>query len=323
MTMREGAKGGSTMRILVYGAGVLGSYLAHELERGGHRVTMLARGRRADELEKNGNVIRHYFQFRTTVHNVRVIRELQPDDVYDLIFVVMKYPDFESVLPALAANRSRHIVLMGNNASPGQMEEYLQTHSPVPKKVAFAFLSIAGWRENGLVISVRSPRTKINIGGLGKDLSWRSVIDQALVNTKFKWSYQKDMDDWLKSHFVFILSLNFIASSYNGHLRRAAKDKKLLQLVIDAVDEGHHVLEKNGYTVTPAAQKQFARKQRKLFYFLLKILLSTPISGILLSDKAVSANETTALQHAFNQLKKRANMATPAWDELQHYSPRR
>ena len=48
---------------------------------------MLARGRRAEELEKNGNVIRHYFQFQTTVNQVRVIRELQPDDVYDLILL--------------------------------------------------------------------------------------------------------------------------------------------------------------------------------------------------------------------------------------------
>ncbi|WP_237566407.1 2-dehydropantoate 2-reductase N-terminal domain-containing protein [Paenibacillus sp. EZ-K15] len=309
------------MRILVYGAGVLGSYLAHEMVRGGHNVTMLARGRRAEELVKNGNVIRHYFQFHTTVNNVRVIRELQPDDVYDLIFVVMKYPDFEAVLPALAANHSSHIVIMGNNASPEKMEKYLQTHSPVTKKVAFAFQTIAGWRENGLVISVRSPRTKITIGGLGEDLSWRSVIDQALANTKYKWTYHKNMDEWLKSHFVIILPLNSIASSYNGNLRRAAKDKKLLNLVIHAVDEGHQVLEKNGFTVTPAAQKQFARKKRKLFYILLKIMLSTPIGRILLSDKAVSANEMTALQQAFDHLKIRANIATPHWDELQHYSP--
>lgn len=308
------------MRILVYGAGVLGSYLAHELVRGGHSVTMLARGRRAEELEKNGNVIRHYFQFQTTVHNVRVIRELQPDDVYDLVFVVMKYPDFEAVLPALAANHSCHIVLMGNNASPGEMEKYLHTHSPVAKKVAFAFQSIAGWRENGRVISVRGPRTKINIGGLGEDLSWRSVIDQALVNTKYKWTYQNNMNEWLKSHFVMILALNSIASTYHGDLRSAAKDRKLLNLVIHAVDEGHQVLETNGFTVTPAAQKEFARNKRKLFYILLKMMLSNPIGRILLSDKAVSANEMTALQQAFDHLKVRANMATPHWDKLQHYS---
>lgn len=309
------------MRILVYGAGVLGSYLAHELVRGGHNVTMLARGRRAEELEKNGNVIRHYFQFQTTVNHVKVIRELQPDDVYDLIFVVMKYPDFEAVLPALAANHSSHIVIMGNNASPGEMEKYLQTHSPVAKKVAFAFQSIAGWRENGRVISVRGPSTKINVGGLGGELSWRSVIDQALVNTKYKWTYQNNMNEWLKSHFVMILALNSIASTYHGDLRSAAKDRKLINLVIHAVDEGHQVLEKNGFTVTPAAQKQFARGKRKLFYILLKLMLSNPIGRILLSDKAVSANEMTALQQAFDHLKIRANIATPHWDELQHYSP--
>ncbi|ETT62214.1 2-dehydropantoate 2-reductase N-terminal domain-containing protein [Paenibacillus sp. FSL H8-0457] len=308
------------MRILVYGAGVLGSYLAHELVRVGHNVAMLARGRRADELEKNGNVIRHYFQFKTTVHNVRVIRELEPDDVYDLIFVVMKYPDFEAVLPALAANHSRHVVIMGNNASPQDMQTYLQAHSSVTKHVAFAFQSIAGWRENGLVISVRGPRTKINIGGLGEDLSWRPFIDQALANTKYAWTYQKNMNEWLKSHYVMILALNSIASAYNGNLRRAAKDRKLLHLVIHAMDEGHQVLEKNEFTVTPAAQKQFARKNRKLFYILLKMMLSIPISRILLSDKAVSANEVTALQQAFAELKKSANMATPHWDELQQYS---
>lgn len=309
------------MRILVYGAGVLGSYLAHELVRGGHNVTMLARGRRAEELEMNGNVIRHYFQFRTTVNKVSVIRELQPDDVYDLIFVVMKYPDFEAVLPSLAANHTSHIVMMGNNASPGEMEKYLQTHSPVAKQVAFAFQSIAGWRENGRVISVRGSRTKINVGGLGEELSWRSMIDQALANTKYKWAYHKNMDEWLKSHYVMILALNSIASSYNGNLRRAAKDKKLLKLIVHAVDEGHQVLEENGFMVTPSTQKQFARKNRKLFYILLKMMLSNPIGRILLSDKAVSANEMTALQQAFDHLKARANMATPHWDELQHYSP--
>ena len=146
------------------------------------------------------------------------------------------------------------------------------------------------------------------------------MIDQALVNTKYKWTYITNMDEWLKSHFVMILPLNSIASSYNGNLRRAAKDKMLLNLVIHAVDEGHQVLEKNGYTVSPAAQKQFARNKRKLFYILLKLMLSSPIGRILLSDKAVSADEMTALQQAFDHLKIRANIATPHWDELQHYS---
>ncbi|WP_342774735.1 ketopantoate reductase family protein [Paenibacillus dokdonensis] len=104
------------MRILVYGAGVLGSYLAHVLVRGGNEVTVLARGKRAVQLKTNGLVIRHYFQRRNTVDEVNVIQELTTDDLYDLIFVVMKYNDFPSVLSILAENQSSNIVLVGNNA---------------------------------------------------------------------------------------------------------------------------------------------------------------------------------------------------------------
>ena len=46
------------MKILVFGAGIIGSYLAHILCMH-NEVTILARGERRCELEKNGLVIRH------------------------------------------------------------------------------------------------------------------------------------------------------------------------------------------------------------------------------------------------------------------------
>lgn len=42
------------MKILIYGAGVLGAYVAYELKRVGHEVTILARGRRYEELKEKG-----------------------------------------------------------------------------------------------------------------------------------------------------------------------------------------------------------------------------------------------------------------------------
>ncbi|MCM1466500.1 MAG: NAD-binding protein [Bacteroidales bacterium] len=47
------------MKLLVYGAGVIGCELAHVLKRGGNDVTLLARGEWKDTLEKRGLVIRY------------------------------------------------------------------------------------------------------------------------------------------------------------------------------------------------------------------------------------------------------------------------
>ena len=55
-----------------------------------NEVAVLTRGRRKRELERNGLVTRHHLQRRTTVDRVRVIAELVPDDVYDLVVVVMQ-----------------------------------------------------------------------------------------------------------------------------------------------------------------------------------------------------------------------------------------
>ena len=95
------------MKILIYGAGVQGSYLAHVLSCNElNEVTVLARGQRAEEIQENGIVIKHYLQRKKTKNKVHVIKKLEENDIYDLIFVKMKYNDFPTVLTTLAENKS-------------------------------------------------------------------------------------------------------------------------------------------------------------------------------------------------------------------------
>lgn len=54
------------MKVLVYGAGVIGCYLTHVLCRAGNDVTLLARGAWKSVLEEKGLTIRHHLQKKTT-----------------------------------------------------------------------------------------------------------------------------------------------------------------------------------------------------------------------------------------------------------------
>ena len=67
------------MKILVYGAGVLGCNLARNLFRAGKDVTLLARGNWAEEIRKNGLRIKDKFSPRTSVSRIPVVTALTPD----------------------------------------------------------------------------------------------------------------------------------------------------------------------------------------------------------------------------------------------------
>lgn len=79
------------MKLLIYGAGVLGGNLASNLYQAKQNVTLLAWGKWAETIQKNGLVVRNKLRMKTTVNQIPVITELKPEDVYDVIFVVLRY----------------------------------------------------------------------------------------------------------------------------------------------------------------------------------------------------------------------------------------
>jgi 2-dehydropantoate 2-reductase len=290
------------MRILIYGAGVLGSYLSHALVRGGNDVTVLARGKRFDELKKDGIVIRHYFQLKTTVDKVNVISTLLPEDTYDLIFVVMQYQQSQEVLPIISDNMSKYIVFVGNNPNSHSFQDFLNRNSVDEKQVAFGFQASGGRRENGRIITVRAGGS-MNIGVLDGEFAWRSLIENAFKNAKYKLNFNDNIDAWLKSHMIFVLVLAYVTNACNGNFRKV--DRKLANQMVKGLDEGYGVLETLGYTITPANVANFVRNGRYKFliYLLLKIYSVTPIPS--LSDPMTMTNETIALTNAFDDLKQK------------------
>lgn len=122
------------MRILIFGAGVLGCNLARNLFRAGKDVTLLVRGKWGEEIQKNGLRIKDKFSPRVSVTRVPVVKELAPDDRYDVIFVVMRYTQIDSIIDVLRANQTKNIVFVGNNVRAKELASLMPE-----KNVLFAF----------------------------------------------------------------------------------------------------------------------------------------------------------------------------------------
>lgn len=145
------------MKILVFGAGVLGCNLARNLFRAGRDVTLLARGSWAREIQQKGLRIKDTFSPRVSVSPIPVTTQLKPEDRYDLIFVVLRYTQLDAILDILRASAAGTIVFVGNNVRARALAEALPG-----KTVLFAFASSAGHREEDRVASI--DLKKITIG---------------------------------------------------------------------------------------------------------------------------------------------------------------
>ncbi|WP_240420496.1 ketopantoate reductase family protein [Paenibacillus periandrae] len=98
-------------RLLIFGAGVIGSLYALRFTQYGLDVTVLARGKRLDEL-KNG--LRYNDNGTIKQISIKTINKLEDDDVYDYIFVPVRYDQAESALTVIKNNQSKTIVTLTN-----------------------------------------------------------------------------------------------------------------------------------------------------------------------------------------------------------------
>ncbi len=300
------------MRILVIGAGVIGSNLAADLFASGRDVTILARGEWANILEKNGLVIDPLFSLRKKRYRIPVIRELLKDDIYDVIFVVLRYTQLPSVMPMLKESGSKNIVFVGNNLAPKEFAEKLPG-----KNVLFAFSLAGGHREKDRVVSISLH--KITIGQLEEAKSNEELIREIFAGTKLKATYQPNMEDYLLCHAAFVIPIGFACYYCDGNLKRIKNDKAYLNQIIAANIEGYTAIENAGHEILPASANDYhGEKYRKLCYRVYKLMCSTAIGKICAADHALNAvEEMAALNEGLKQFFETHKANCPVYLKLE------
>ena len=300
------------MKILVFGAGVLGCNLARDLFRAGKDVTLLARGQWAEEIKKNGLRIKDKFSPRVSVTRIPVVTELAPEDTYDVIFVVARYTQLETILDVLRANGTKNIVFVGNNVRAAE------TAAALPgKNVMFAFALSAGHRERDRVASI--DLKKITIGQLAGAPSNERLIGQIFDGTKYKVVYEPNMGDYLLCHAAFVLPVAFACYRTDGDLKKLKGDTAYLSRLIDANIEGYRAIRNAGHEILPDADKDFeGAAYRKTCLRFFKLMCATSLGKLCASDHAMNAvDEMSALNRDLKRFFEKNGAAYPVWQALE------
>ena len=300
------------MRILVFGAGVLGCNLARNLFRAGKDVALLARGNWAEEIKKNGLRIKDKFSPRVSVSHIPIVTELKPEAPYDVIFVVMRYTQIEAILDTLRANRTKNIIFVGNNVRARAVADLLPE-----KNVMFAFASSAGHREPDRVASI--DLKKITIGQLLGAPSNEELIGQIFEITKYKVTYEPNMEDYLLCHAAFVLPAAFACYKTDGNLKKLKGNTAYLSRMIDANIEGYRAIKNAGHEILPKDDENFeGEAYRKTCMKFFKLICATSLGKICVSDHAMNAvDEMSALNRDLKKFFDENGAEYPVWQELE------
>ena len=124
------------MKILIIGAGPLGSLYAYLFHKAGKDVTLLDRAERYEFLKNKGLILVNEYTQEKIVEQVKVVNTIVDEEEYDLAVVLMRKNSVKNILPVLSQKKKfRNFLFMGNNGSG--FEEYLK-YLPT-EKVLFGF----------------------------------------------------------------------------------------------------------------------------------------------------------------------------------------
>lgn len=306
------------MKILVYGAGVIGTLFADRLHRAGNDVAILARGRRLADLREHGVIVRDSRTGETTYSRIEVRKELRTDDQYDLIVVAVRKTQIETVIPALAANTpAKNLLFMVNTTEP-----YANWAEAVGKERLMVGFPGAGGTITGPILTYAftpSWLQQTTIGEVDGSNSERltevaSIFRAAEISTVTC----GNMHAWQSTHVAMISPLgNAVLMAGCTHLLPMRDD--VLRLTIDAVLENFTVLDALGIPVTPARLNVWYWLPKPMLVSALKKLCKTQMFHTVTGHVWADRDEMQQLANELGLLARRANLATPAADKLSSY----
>ncbi len=193
------------MRILIYGAGVIGSLYAALLAEAGYDTSIYARGKRLEVLKNNGLLYKKNQDLIKA--ETKILGEVSNDDIYDFVLLTVRENQLYEALTELKNNKSNTIVTMVNSLdSYKKWEDIVGTGRILP-----AFPGVGGSiNEDGILDASLTPRiiqptTFAEISG--NETKRTKQFSKILRHAHIPYQKVMDMHMWQLCHLALVVPI--------------------------------------------------------------------------------------------------------------------
>jgi 2-dehydropantoate 2-reductase len=232
------------MRVLVVGAGVIGTIYGAHLSAAGHTISVLSRPPRAHQLARDGMTARDVLDDGRANARVRVIHDTA-DARFDLVLVAVRNDQLAAACAKLAGLPGAPAVVFFGNNPDGRAA----ISDQVPGDVLLGFPGVGGVLRDGTAEYVRIPQqpTALQAGGHSR----LDELEHALGTRGFAVQRVADMDGWLAYHAAFVACVAAALYRCDTDPSRLAADRATLSLMCAAMTEGFAALRRAGVSGLP------------------------------------------------------------------------
>jgi len=290
------------MKILIYGAGIVGCTYGWQLSKSGHDVSVLVRKEKKQQIEENGIAI-HCTDFRgkpkevvQTIFRPKVIDVLSSENDFEYILVSTNNLHLKEILPVLSKSAGQAHILFFQNMWKHDFDIISDYLSPEQYLFGFPFM-VGGGRDDKCIYSAISglKYSHTPLGELNGEITPRlQKIATAFEEAGLKPVISNQIKVWLITHYAIAAGLSAGIVKAGGG-KAFATNSKVVKDTIKAIREGLEVCTKAG--IDPKTEKA-----NKLYY--LPLFISVPVA------KKVYANESLTImfdghtQHSPYEIKK-------------------
>ena len=296
---------------------MLGSLYAARLKESGQQMTILARGKRLEEILQRGILLENALTKERTHTVIDAVSAIQPDDDYDLILVIVRKSQVASVLPELRANwNTPNVLFLMNNAAGTKELEVVGK-----ERLLIGFPAAGGTRQAGVVRYFLAKNQATSIGEPDGRITRRlDLIADVLRGAGFKVVVRRDMDAWLRTHVALVSPAANAIYMAGGDFYRLIHDQETLRLWVRAVREGFRVLRSLRIPVTPSALSLLEWIPEGLLIRMLQKRLDNELAELVIARHANAArDEMKILADEFQDLVRQAGIPAPAIEQLYQF----